>query len=324
MHLSAFIAEREPVWRELDALLLRAGQRPEQIGGAGVLRLAECYRGASADVAYARRAFPGSPTTAHLEALVGRGRRAVYGTQRTRRSPVSLFANDYWRLLAARPWPLVLAAAFTFLPTLVTALWALHDPGAASGLVPPEMRSVVEPMPAGGLDLSASDSSAFATSIFTNNLTVTATALAYGVALGLGTVWVLATNGVLLGTLLGLAAGAGNGEIFLRLVVAHGLLELTCIVVAGAAGLRIGWAIVEGGARPRGEALAAEAVDAVRIVLGTAPWLVLAGIVEGYVTPRALSLPAALGVGLALAVPYWTLLVWRGFLPVRRDRATSP
>ncbi len=329
MHLNAFIADRMPVWDELDTLVTRAGTRPEQLGSASVLRLAACYRGVSADVAYARRAFPGDPTTARLEALVARGRRAVYATQRTRRSPVALFANDYWRLIASRPRPLALAATLTFLPALLTALWALHDPTAAAALVPPEMRTVVEPMPAGGLGLSAGESTAFATEIFTNNIFVTVTALAYGIALGVGTIWVLVTNGILLGTVLGLASGAGNGETFLRLIVAHGILEMTCIVVAGAAGLRIGWAIVEGGPRPRGQALAAEATDTVRIVLGTAPWLVLAGIIEGYVTPQALSLPSALAVGLALAVPYWTLLVWRGFLPERhdrlsRDRETSP
>jgi uncharacterized membrane protein SpoIIM required for sporulation len=120
---------------------------------------------------------------------------------------------------------------------------------------------------------------------------------------------VLILNGVLLGTVGGLAVGAGNGRPFFELVAAHGVLELSCIVVAGAAGLRFGWALVEPGPGARGDALRREARPALAVVLGTAPWLVVAGLVEGFVTPSGTGLPAALAVGFVLAAVYWALVI---------------
>ena len=124
-----------------------------------------------------------------------------------------------------------------------------------------------------------------ASQIFTNNIQVTFLAFAGGMLLGLGTLYVLFQNGMMLGAVGGLAIGAGNGRPFFELVTAHGVLELSCIVVAGAAGLRLGWAIIDPGNRTRGEALRDEARAAVEIVLGTAAWLVVAGLVEGFLTP---------------------------------------
>jgi uncharacterized membrane protein SpoIIM required for sporulation len=137
-------------------------------------------------------------------------------------------------------------------------------------------------------------------------------AFAGGITLGLLTGWVLVFNGLLVGTLMGLAAASGNGQSFLRLVVPHGLLELSCIAVAGIAGIRMGSAIVAPGHRRRSAALQQQARAAAELALGTAPWLVLAGLVEGFVTPQALPLGGAVFVGLLIAVPYWALIALRG------------
>jgi uncharacterized membrane protein SpoIIM required for sporulation len=123
---------------------------------------------------------------------------------------------------------------------------------------------------------------------------------------------VLLYNGVLLGTVSGLAIGAGNARVFFELVTAHGVLELSCIVVTAAAGLRMGWALIEPGRRRRIDSLVAEGRRAVEIVLGTAPWLVLAGLVEGFFTPAGIGLAAVLTVGFGLAATYWVLVIVRG------------
>jgi uncharacterized membrane protein SpoIIM required for sporulation len=120
------------------------------------------------------------------------------------------------------------------------------------------------------------------------------------------------TNGMLLGAVAGLAVGAGNGRPFFELVTAHGVLELSCIVVAGAAGLRVGWALVHPGYRRRGAALREEARAAIEIILGTAAWLVVAGLVEGFVTPAGLGLGPVLVIGLGLGALFWGLVAWRG------------
>jgi uncharacterized membrane protein SpoIIM required for sporulation len=95
-------------------------------------------------------------------------------------------------------------------------------------------------------------------------------------------------------------------------VVAHGVLELSCIVVAGAAGLSLGWALVEPGTRTRRASVGRAARASIQIALGTAPWLVLAGLVEGFVTPGGYGLAAVTIVGFALGAVYWALVIWRG------------
>jgi uncharacterized membrane protein SpoIIM required for sporulation len=200
-----------------------------------------------------------------------------------------------------------------FAPAVLAGTWAWRDPGAASGLVPSQYQSVTEPRPSDtDLGVSVSNQAALASQIFTNNITVTMLAFGGGILLGLGTILVLLQNGVMLGAVAGLSIGAGNGTPFFELVTAHGVLELSCICVAAAAGLRIGWAIVDPGYRRRGEALRTETRAAVEMLLGTAPWLVVAGLVEGFVTPAGFSLPIVVTIGLGLGTIYWGLVLWRG------------
>jgi uncharacterized membrane protein SpoIIM required for sporulation len=311
-----FLRNRGESWRELEALVRQAGRRPSRLGGDGVLRLGELYRSAAADLAFARRRWPGDPTVARLEDLVSRARHLVYASPRRGLSPVRFLATGYWRLVAERPVLLAVATVLFLGPALLAGGWALDDPGAAGGLVPAEYRSVAEPRTEDtDLGFSPSEEAGFAAEIFTNNIRVTFLAFAGGITGGLVTALVLLFNGILLGTVAGLAWGAGNGGPFVELVTAHGVLELSCIVVAGAAGLRLGWSIVEPGRLPRGMAVRQEARRAVLIALGTAPWLVLAGLVEGFLTPSGLGVANAIAIGVALGAVYWTLLVWRGSRP---------
>lgn len=313
MNLERFQQEREPGWAELERLVASAGRRPERLGPDGVRRLGALYRAAAADLAFARRRFPGDPLVARLERLVGRARHLVYDAPTRRRSLVRFFAKDYWRLVAERPLPLLVAAALLTAPALLAGAWALDDPGAAGGLVPKEFRAVTEPRPEGSdLGLTVEEQAAFSSHIFTNNIQVSFFAFAGGIAAGLVTGLVVIYNGVLLGVVAGLATGAGNGRVFAELVTAHGVLELSCIVVAAAAGLRIGWALVVPGRRSRADSVIGEGQRGIMIVLGTAPWLVLAGLVEGFLTPAGTGLAVVLPVGFGLAAAYWFLVVALG------------
>jgi uncharacterized membrane protein SpoIIM required for sporulation len=312
MRLERFLSERGPQWDELERLIERAGRRPERLGPQGVRRLAALYRAAAADLGVARRVWPHDPTATRLENLVGRARHLVYDSPRGRESAARFFGTTYWRLVSERPLVLLVAALLLLAPAALGATWARDDPGAASGLVPGELRQAGSPGEGGDLGLSAGEQAVFATTIFTNNVQVSFLAFAGGITLGLATAAVVIYNGLVLGAVTGLASDAGNGSRLVELVAAHGVLELSCIVVSAAAGLRMGWSIVRPGYRRRSQALAEEANTAARVALGTAPWLVLAGLVEGFVTPRGLGLPGALAVGFGLAACYWALVLWRG------------
>ncbi len=101
-----------------------------------------------------------------------------------------------------------------------------------------------------------------------NNIQVTLIAFAGGITFGRVTVWALVFNGLILGVIAGLAIGAGNGVAFLRLISSHGPLEISCIVVGGIAGLRMGWALMRPGMLRRATSLRREAIPAVEMAVG--------------------------------------------------------
>jgi uncharacterized membrane protein SpoIIM required for sporulation len=311
MKLERFLRDRQNDWERLQAMVERAKGRPERLGGDGVLELGTLYRAAAADLALVRRQWPGDPVQARLEALVGRARHLVYDAPVRRGSLAEFFKTTYWRAVVERRAFVAVAAALLFVPMGLAVLWGVTDPAAASGMVPESFSRAT--MPTGGdLGMPVAEQAASASSIFTNNIRVTFFAFAGGVLAGLGTVFVLIYNGTVVGAVWGLAVDGGAALPFIELVTAHGVLELSCIVVTAAAGMRMGWALIEPGTERRGAALAAEARHGVEIVLGTMPWLVLAGLVEGFVTPAGPGVAGAVAVGFSLGAVYWALVWWRG------------
>lgn len=316
MTLERFVREREPGWRELESLLARAKGKPERLGAEGVRALGARYRAVAADLAFARRAFPGDPIVARLERLALQARQAVYADEPSRQSLLAFLTTGYYRRVVERPALLGLAALLLFVPLLLGAAWGLDDPAAAIGIVPSEFQGAAEPGSGTGAgSLSLEQEAALSSEILTNNIRVGFLAVAGGVLAGLGTAAVVIFNGGFIGALTGLAIEAGDGERFFSLVAPHGVLELSTIVVEATAGLRIGWAMIAPGTLTRGESLRAEARPAIELVLGTIPWVVLAGLVEGFITGSAPGLGTAIVVGVALGVVFWALVAWRGRSP---------
>jgi len=206
-------------------------------------------------------------------------------------------------------------------PMALAAVWAVDDPAAALGIVPGEFQDAAEPGGSGGL--TTGEEAAFSSAIYTNNIRVTFLVVAGGVLLGLGSAALTIFNGGFIGALFGLTIENGTFDELLRFVLPHGLLELSCIAVSCAAGLRLGWAIVDPGPQTRGASLRREARAAVEIVLGTMPWLVLAGLIEGFVSPDQPPLAVAAAIGVAAAGPFWALVIFRGPPDHARPRALA-
>ena len=313
MRLDAFIKSRSASWAELEAAVESAKGKPERLGAEGVRRMGTLYRGAAADLALARRRFPADPVRARLERLVGKAALLVYEGSARRSSVTAFFSRGYWRAVAERPVILAGAGILLMGPALLAAFWAMQNPDAASAFIPGEFSAATDPPSDAGT--TAAQEAAFSVDLFTHNIQVTFLGFALGITLGIGTAFLLAFNGLILGSIAGAAIDAGNGEAFAEFVIPHGPIELTCIVVTAAAGMRMGWALVNPGPGERKAALAAESKTAVMIVIGTMPWLVVAGISEAFVRSQGLPSPVLISVGVGIFALYWALVLTRSRVP---------
>jgi len=310
-----FIAERQQAWLELQGLVDRAGTRPRRLGPERLRRLGTLYRSAAADLAAARLHFPQHHVVELLERLVLRARQLVYAGAPRRFLPEAwrYMSTGYFREIAARPAPLALSALLFFGIAAAAWVWGIVDPAAAVGLVPGVFQKALEPG-VRGTDMGGTlvEQAAFSWQVFTNNILTTFFAFGLGVSFGVGTAFVLIYNGAVLGVVGGILVGSGNGDYLVELVAAHGAIELSCIIVAGAAGLRIGWSILSPNRLTRSASLVAESRRAVGLVAGTMPWLVLAGLIEGIVSRRGLGAVPCAVIGFVSGALYWGLIVWRG------------
>lgn len=310
MKLKRFVETRQEAWSQLEALLSVAKGRAARLDPEQIRTLGTLYRKSAADLSVGRREFPGDPMVGRLERLVGDARAVVYSRAARRDRLVKFFADTYWSLLADRGRALALAALLFVGSGVFGAVFAGTDPEAAIDAVPPGFLWVVDAESTDtGLDVAGL--AGFSTIVLVNNIRVTLLAFAAGLAFGIGTGWVLIQNGYILGLLGGLAVGAGNTKLLIAAIAAHGVLELSCIVVGGAAGLAVGKALLRPGKLTRVQALTAEVPAALRIAAGTAPWLILAGFVEGFASRVGLDWQPTLMIGIALGGLYWGLYAWR-------------
>ena len=277
------------------------------------------YREVVSDLAIAQRDFPDDQLTDWLNGLATRAHLRLY-----RSPPPSwrglgrFFTLDFARRFRQAGGYLAVSAALLFGPALAAYVAALLDPTLRDALVPASLRQVMQ---AGRTwtDIEPALRPAMATLIFRNNIEVAFLTFAGGVLFGLGTVYVLISNGLMLGGVLGAAQFYGVGPLLWAFISPHGYLELTCIVISGAAGLMLAEGLLRPGLLLRREAMARAARRAVELVLGAAPVLVIAGVVEGNVSPSDLPIGFKLVIGPVLA-----MLLYAGLLLLGRTNHAQP
>jgi uncharacterized membrane protein SpoIIM required for sporulation len=311
MNADQFVAERAASWAALEGMLNAGGPRSSRLTPAQQLELGRLYRSAVADLAVANRAWPGAAGTVKLQSLVVRANGALYARSVRWETAGELFSRGLWQRLRKLGPCLAISAGFLFGAIVLGAIWGLAQPAAAVGILPNAFHASAHNR-GGFYGISLPDRFGLATAIFTNNIEVTAIALAGGLSAGVLTAISLMYNGALLGVLGALEWRVHGLRSFLSLIVPHGCLELSCITLAGAGGFAIARALIDPGTQSRSKALNRLSPVIASTLFGSALFLVVAGCVEGIITPYDLPTPVAFAVGVPLALAFWLAVLVRG------------
>jgi len=297
MDIDRFVAMNQPVWDRLGQLTRRAGSGLRKMHAAEIDELVRLYQRVSTHLSYARTYYRDPALTARLTGLVATSGAVVYGTRpRSFRSLGQFFTTTFPAAMWHNRRFVVAAAILFFVPMIATTAWLATSPRAVDAVGSPALRQAYleEDFEA---YYSSRPASEFAAQVTTNNIQVGFLAFASGIAFCVPTAALLAYNGANVGVAGGLFTAAGQTWKFYGLILPHGFLELTAVVVAGASGLALGWALIDPGERTRRQAVAEEGRRAVVMVLGLVLTFLLAGIIEGFVTGSPLPPAVRVGIG---------------------------
>ncbi|MBO3093921.1 stage II sporulation protein M [Cellulomonas dongxiuzhuiae] len=304
MDLDAYTRARTPTWQRLDVLARR-----RRLNGAEADELVALYQATATDLSAVRSAAPDPETVSRLSQVLVRARSRLSGTHAPSWSDVASFV--VLRLPSAlyriRWWTVGVAAAFLVVGIATGVLVATSPDALALMGSPAEQRQYVEH----AFEEYYAPGAGFATMVWTNNAWIAALCVGTGIT-GIAPVYVLFSNAVGVGSAGGLMASHGRLDVFLQLIAPHGLLELTAIFVAGAAGLRLFWTWVDPGPRTRGRALAQEGRALFTVAIGLVGVLAVSGLVEGFVTGSTLPWPVKVTVGAVVLAAFWTYVLVLG------------
>jgi len=309
--LDAFIASRQARWSELEARTeqLRRG-RMGGMRAEDLQRYAALYRRTASDLSIARRDFPEHPVTEYLNSLYGRAHVVLHRGPAPRLTAVlPFFASGAPRLFRANAGYFLASLGCLLAGTFAGWLAYALRPDLRGLLVPD---SLFDEMARGAPQVSIPQPLLAAPSIFVHNIEVAAICFILGLCLGLPTALLLFINGWSLGTLGAAVHSGGYDYAFWSLIAAHGVLELSIIVIAGAAGLRLGDALLRPGLRSRGDSLAQAGRDILGLFLATVVLLVVAGCLEAFVSPSGLPGGAKIGIGLTVGAAFYSWLLLGG------------
>jgi uncharacterized membrane protein SpoIIM required for sporulation len=286
MITNRWIEKRKVYWDRMATLVGAVhGRGLRNLSGPELREMALLYRQIAGDLSALRQERTARNVEAQLNQLLARAHEVVYSGRKTRFVDIwGFFSREYPRLFR-RLLPFTLASLTLFAGgALLGSLLTLARPEFERHMLGPYMIDTIERHEMWTHSVSAVAPQA-SSAIMTNNLSVTFVTFAAGITAGLGTLYMIAFNGLLLGVI-GTACHQAQMSVKLWSFVApHGSLELPAIVIAGGAGLRLAWGLLFPGIYRRGHSLSVGGAEAVRLVGGVIPMLVVAGILEGFFSP---------------------------------------
>ena len=293
----------------METLLASLSRSPQALSAQELQEFGHLYRAATSDLALAQRDFPQAQVTQYLNQLVGSAHSALYrGEPLHWRQLRELYAYRFPRLYRKLLPYTAVAFALFLLPAVIAffAVWA--EPNRIYIVEGPGIAPLVDQVEQGELwtDIAPEVRSAASAFILTNNIQVMFMTLAGGMSAGLYTGWILLSNGLHMGAIFGLlqvhGLAAGLGEF----VLAHGFIELSVIFLAGGCGLYIGDGLLRPGLYSRQAVVGRRIRTAGQAIMACIPLLILAGLIEGFISPSDLPwwIKATVGAGTGVAL-YW-------------------
>jgi uncharacterized membrane protein SpoIIM required for sporulation len=313
--MNRFITDHKDNWRRLENLLdiletssLRGLTRME------VREFGELYRRAATDLAIARSETRDPKLINYLNSLVIRAHGKIYRAENQGLNLIwDFFAKDFPRAFR-RTWRYT-AFAFTVFMFFGIASFVLcyNDLNFADQLGLSSIQSAAQSNRQWWMSLNEANQIG-ASGILTNNILVSFMAFAYGAFFGIGTLYVLVMNGLSIGGVLGVCYKVNPefGNSLATFMVGHGVIELSCIFIAGGAGLLIGYSLINPGDLTRAQALKKNGLEAARLAIGCACLLVVAGIIEGFLSPSSLPAFVKIGTGILSGVAMYSYLLLVG------------
>jgi uncharacterized membrane protein SpoIIM required for sporulation len=301
-----WIEKRRPHWNRLEQLVNLSGRSGvSALTPTDLQELALLYRQIAADLASVREDSTSTNLTHYLNQLLGRAHNIIYMGRKTENRNIFTFYRYTYPAIFRETFSNILAAFLFFLCAAVAGcLLSISDPSFPRHLLGPRMIESIEQHKM-WTDSIVTVKPLASSQILTNNLSVSIMTYALGITAGIGTVWMMLLNGLLIGVV---GTACWQGQMSLQLwsfVAGHGVLELPAIFIAGGAGFIIARGLLFPGALPRGESLVRAGKLSAQLFFGTIPLLLIAGFIEGFVSPS--DLPIAMKF--ALAAGLFTLLV---------------
>ena len=301
-----WIQKRRGCWDRLRALI--AALEASGVGSlppAELREMALLYRQVAGDLSALRQERSARNLEAELNQLLGQAHAIIYSRRKTDFLDVwRFFSREYPRLFR-KLLPFTLTSLMLFLTgAVVGTLLTLVRPEFKRHFLGPAMTQTIErrQMWTESVNSMAPQASS---AIMTNNLAVTFTVFAAGITAGVGTLYMIGWNGVLLGVIATACHQAHMSTKLWSFVAPHGSLELPAIIIAGGAGLRLAYGLLFPGIYSRGHSLSVAGSESVRLVSGVVPMLAIAGMLEGFLSPSA----APVWLKFVVALLLFTLLV---------------
>jgi uncharacterized membrane protein SpoIIM required for sporulation len=312
MDIDRFIVVNQPAWSRLSQLVVVA-RRPKRLAPGELDELVHLYQRVSAHLSHARAYYADPGLTARLTGLVAQANSVIYSKGRGR--PLRSAGRFFTETFPAAVWfnrrLVIIAALLLLVPATAFAIWFANSSAVRDLVLPPEVEAAA--LEAEFEDYYSSQAAEqFAGQVFINNIQVSFLAFAGGILLCVPTALLLVYNGVAVGLWAGFFADIGHLDKFFGLILPHGLLELTAVFIAAAAGLALGWAVIAPGDRTRAAALAEEGRRSVVIVIGLVFIFAVAAVIEAIVTPSGLPTAARVGIGIAVETVFLAYIASRG------------